>query len=76
MKGQVVLAVASLTALAVALFAGEEGPCEKCRQAAQQELAKCIEAAISQQDKKSCTEKHDLRMKTCEDGVCKSTTGK
>ena len=76
MKGQVVLTVASLIALAVPLLGGAEGVCEKCRQAAQQELAKCIEAAISQQDKKSCTEKNDLRMKTCEDGVCKITTEK
>ena len=76
MKGQVVLAVASVMALAVPLFAGEDNLCEKCRQAARQELAKCIEAAISQQDKKSCNEKNDLRMKTCEDGVCKITTEK
>lgn len=76
MKRHVVFAVFSLMFLVAPLYAGEEGPCEKCRNAAQQELAKCIEGAISQEDKKSCTEKNELRLKACERGVCKSSTGK
>ena len=57
MKRHVVFAVCSLMLLVAPRYAGAEGPCEKCRNAVQQELAKCIESAISQEDKKSCLEK-------------------
>jgi hypothetical protein len=76
MKRYVVFTVFSLTILVAPVYAGTESPCEKCRNAAQQELAKCIEGAISQEDKKSCTEKKELRLNACERGVCKSSTGK
>jgi len=76
MKRQVVIAVVSLLFLVAPLYAGVEGPCEKCRNTVQQELAKCIESAISQEDKKSCTEKKEPRLKACEKGLCKSSTGK
>jgi hypothetical protein len=76
MKRHVVFTVFSLTILVTPLYAGTESPCEKCRNAAQQELAKCIEGAISQEDKKSCTEKSERRLNACERGVCKSSTGK
>ena len=76
MKRQVVIAVVSLLFLVAPLYAGAEGPCEKCRNTVQQELAKCIESAISQEDKKSCMEKKEPRLKACEKGVCKSSTGK
>ena len=76
MKRHVVFAVFALMFLVTPLYAGTEGPCEKCRTDAQQELAKCIESAISQEDKKSCMEKNEPRLKTCENGMCKSSTGK
>ena len=76
MKRHVVFAVFLSMFLVAPLYAGEVGPCEKCRNAVQQELAKCIESAISQEDKKSCTEKNEPRLKACENGVCKSSTGK
>ena len=76
MKRHVVLAVFLSMFLVVPLYAGEVGPCETCRTAVQQELAKCIESAISQEDKKSCMEKKEPRLKACEKGVCKSSTGK
>lgn len=45
--------------------------CAKCLNTAQVELKKCLEAAISQEDKISCAEKQEARAKTCEDGECK-----
>ena len=76
MKRHVVLAVFLSMFLVASLYAGETGPCETCRTTVQQELAKCIESAISQEDKKSCVEKKEPRLKACENGVCKSSTGK
>ncbi len=76
MKRHGVFAVVSLVFLVAPLYAGAEGPCEKCRNAVHQELAKCIESAISQEDKKSCMEKKEPRLKACEAGVCKTSTGK
>ena len=76
MKRHVVLAVFLSMFLVAPLYAGEVGSCEKCRTAVQQELAKCIESAISQEDKKSCVEKKEPRLKACENGVCKSSMGK
>lgn len=76
MKRLVAFTVLSLMVVAAALYAGTEGPCEKCRNAARQELTKCIEGAISQEDKKSCTEKSERRLRACERGMCKSSTGK
>jgi hypothetical protein len=58
------------------LYAAEETQCEQCRKAVDQEWTNCVNSAISQEDKKTCGEKRDLRMKTCEDGVCKIGTGK
>jgi hypothetical protein len=45
--------------------------CLQCLNAAQEELKKCLEGAISQEDKKSCSEKQEARAKTCENGECK-----
>ena len=76
MKRHVVFAVFSLMFLGAPLHSDAEDPCEKCQNAVQQALAKCIEGAISQEDKKSCVEKNDPRLKACEKGVCKSSAGK
>jgi hypothetical protein len=45
--------------------------CSQCIKAAQDELKKCLDEAISQEDKKSCLEKQDKRTKACEEGECK-----
>ncbi|BFU96419.1 MAG: exported protein of unknown function [Nitrospira sp.] len=45
--------------------------CLQCLDAAKQELKKCMEAAISAQDKASCHEKHDAKSKSCEEGECR-----
>lgn len=71
MNRHVVFAVFLSMFLVAPLYAGEAGSCEKCRTAVQQELTKCIESAISQEDKKSYMEKREPRLKACEKGVCK-----
>ena len=50
---------------------GAQSLCAKCIHAAQEEVKKCLDGAISQEDKKSCQEKQETRTKTCSDGVCK-----
>ena len=45
--------------------------CERCLTTAQQELKKCLEAAISHQDKQSCLQKQEVRSNGCENGECK-----
>ena len=45
--------------------------CTQCIKAAQEEVKKCLDSAISQEDKKSCQEKQETRTKTCSNGECK-----
>lgn len=45
--------------------------CMECLATAKEELKKCLEEAISQEDKKSCQDKQKARSKTCENGQCK-----
>ena len=44
----------------------DQSLCVQCRATAKEELKKCLEEAISQEDKKSCQEKQDTHAKTCE----------
>lgn len=64
-------AVALLLFLLIAAPLYAESLCVKCLTAAQKELKKCLDAAISQQDKTSCLKKQEVHSKTCEDGECK-----
>jgi hypothetical protein len=45
--------------------------CTQCIKAAQEEMKKCFDSAISTEDKKSCMEKQETRTKTCSNGECK-----
>ncbi|MBK5281845.1 MAG: hypothetical protein JJE16_07145, partial [Nitrospiraceae bacterium] len=51
--------------------AGAQSLCLQCLKATRDELKKCLDAAISQEDKKSCQEKQETRAKTCDNGECK-----
>ena len=51
--------------------AGAHSLCVQCLKATQDELKKCLDAAISQEDKKSCLEKQETRAKACDNGECK-----
>ena len=44
--------------------------CEDCLDEAKHLLAKCLEGAISQEDKKSCLERQQARSKGCESSQC------
>ena len=44
--------------------------CQPCRDSAREELRKCLEAAISQEDKQWCQKKQDTRIEACEHGEC------
>jgi hypothetical protein len=50
---------------------GTQSLCLQCLNAAQDELKKCLAAAISQEDKRSCLEKQETRAKTCDNGECR-----
>ncbi len=50
---------------------GAQSLCLQCLTATREELKKCLDAAISQEDKKSCLEKQGTRAKTCDNGECK-----
>jgi hypothetical protein len=45
--------------------------CSQCLKAAQDESKKCLDGAISQEDKKSCLERQETKTKTCSNGECK-----
>ena len=72
-KDEAVEAANAAKALADAKEAqsGAQSLCLQCLKAAQDELKKCLDAAISQEDKKSCLEKQAARTKTCTNGACK-----
>lgn len=45
--------------------------CSQCLKAAQDESKKCLDGAISQEDKKSCLERQETKTKTCSNSECK-----
>ena len=69
MNGKLAVALFLLLVLGAPLYA--ESPCLDCLAAVRAELKKCLENAISQEDKKSCADKKEAQAKTCEDGECK-----
>lgn len=77
MTRHVLLAAFLLTFLPpLVLYAADESPCDKCRNDSQKELMKCLEGAISEEDKKTCAEKNDQRVQACSKLECKLGTGK
>ena len=48
-----------------------ESPCLECFRVAQEELTRCLDNAISQEDKISCEDKQQAQAKVCENGECK-----
>ncbi len=62
-------ALFSLLVLGAPVYA--ESPCLECLKAAEDELKRCLDDAISVDDKTSCQEKQEAQAKVCEDGECK-----
>ncbi len=72
-KDEAVVPAYSTNSIADAKNAGTNAPslCLQCLEAAQEESKKCLAAAISQEDKKSCLEKKESRVSSCDTGECK-----
>lgn len=69
MKTRLAFALFLLILIGTPIYA--ESLCLQCLKAAKEELKKCLEGAISQEDKISCEKKQETRAKACEDGECK-----
>ena len=71
MKFKLEFALFSLLLLGTPVYAQiDQSLCVQCLKAAQDELKKCLDEAISHEDKTSCAERQAVRTKTCEDGEC------
>jgi hypothetical protein len=68
MKVKLALALFPLILLGTPIFA--QNLCLQCLKDAKEELKKCIDAAISQEDKTSCAQKQETRTNACENGQC------
>lgn len=68
LKFTLVFGLFSLIMIATPIYAQiiDQSLCVQCVTTAKAELNTCLEAAISQEDKKSCQEKRETRAKTCE----------
>ena len=72
MKFKLVFALFPLILLGAPIYAQvDRSLCVQCLATAKDELKKCLDEAITQQDKKSCEEKEKTRTTTCENGECK-----
>ena len=68
---KMILAFALIPFLILVTPVGAESPCLECFQAAQEELIRCLDNAISEEDKISCEDKQQDQSKLCENGECK-----
>jgi hypothetical protein len=72
MKVKLLFALFPLILLGTPIYAQiDQKLCSQCLKTAQEELKKCLDEAISQEDKTSCAEKQEARTKVCQDGECK-----
>lgn len=62
------LALSSLLLLVAPISA--QSPCSDCFYAAEEEVRKCLDNAISAGDKNSCLENRRVRLKACSDNQC------
>lgn len=76
MKFKLVFVVFPLLLLGTPIYGQiDQSLCVQCLTAAQDKLKKCLDEAISHEDKTSCAERQAVRTKTCEDGECKIERG-
>jgi hypothetical protein len=68
MKLKLAFALLPLILLGPPIYA--QSLCVECLKAAKEELKKCLDAAISQEDKTSCAQKQETRASACENGQC------
>ncbi|MGC3976115.1 MAG: hypothetical protein QM771_17270 [Nitrospira sp.] len=70
MMGRLVLAVCAFLCLVAPLYA--QSPCSDCFYAAEGEVRKCLDNAISSDDRNSCLENRRVRLKACSDNQCQA----
>jgi hypothetical protein len=68
MNGRLVFALLTLLYLGSPVYA--QSPCSECLKAAEKELKRCLDNAISAGDKISCDENRQAGMKACVKGEC------
>ena len=69
MSVRLVLALFPLMFLGAPIYA--QSPCSECLTAAEENLKKCLDNAISARDKISCDDSRQAGMKACVNSVCK-----
>jgi hypothetical protein len=71
MKFKLVFALFPLILLGTPIYAQiDQNLCVQCRKGASEELKKCLDEAISHEDKTSCAEKKKVQTQACEGGEC------
>jgi hypothetical protein len=67
-KNKFALALLAFIMLGTSIYAQviDRSLCEQCFAISKAELQRCLEAAISQEDKRSCYEKQEMHVKSCE----------
>ncbi|MBS0172000.1 MAG: hypothetical protein JSR62_16760 [Nitrospira sp.] len=63
-------ALASLLLLVAPVYA--QSPCSDCFYAAEEEVRKCLDNAISSNDRNGCLENRRVRLKACSDNQCQT----
>ena len=71
MKFKLVFALFQLVLLGTPIYAQiDQSLCVQCLKAANEELKKCLDEAISHEDKTSCAERKEVQTQACEGGEC------
>jgi hypothetical protein len=71
MKFKLVFALFPFILLGTPIYAQiDQSLCKQCLKAARDELKKCLDGAISEEDKISCAETQETQTKACTDGEC------
>ena len=68
---KIIFAFALVSSLYFVTHVDAESSCLECFKATQEELTRCLDNAISQEDKISCEDKQQDQAKICENGECK-----
>lgn len=65
------VAIGLFLLMAIGSSVRAQSPCLECLKATQEELKKCLNNAISQEDKNSCEDKQKEGAAVCENGECR-----
>jgi len=65
------VAIGLFLLIAIGSSVHAQSPCLECLKATQEELKKCLNNAISQEDKNACEDKQKEGVTVCENGKCR-----